>query len=54
MRTFEDDLADPPGDLLCALIAYARSEYSTIYVKHGDARALRALRIRFEELARGE
>ena len=52
MRTFEDDVADPPADLQRALLQYARSEYPSIYVKYGDGRALRALRIRYEEMGR--
>jgi hypothetical protein len=51
VRTFDDDIIDPPRDLLRALVAFACKEYATIYVKYGEAHAIRALRVRFSEMA---
>jgi hypothetical protein len=51
VRTFDDDIIDPPRDLLRALVAFACKEYATIYVKYGEAHAIRALRVCFSEMA---
>jgi len=37
--------------LIHALVKFACAEFSAIYVKYGTARAVRALRIKYEEMA---